>query len=86
MQITFYEQFMKQADSFKIPPADYNPLLKPVYEGEIKGDFSPLAPVLGSFAAITSCRGLSFRDSGKQVLLVMCWAVFEPKCCLHSSM
>lgn len=46
MQITFYEQFMKQADSFKIPPADYNPLLKPVYEGEIKGDFSPLAPVV----------------------------------------
>lgn len=46
MQITFYEQFMKQADSFKVPPANYNPLLMPVYDGEIKGDFSPLAPVV----------------------------------------
>lgn len=46
MRITFFEQFMKQPDSFKIPPADYNSLLKPVYEGEIKGDFSPLAPVI----------------------------------------
>lgn len=46
MQITFFERFMKQADSTKVPPADYNAFLKPVYEGEIKGDFSPLAPVV----------------------------------------
>ena len=46
MRITFFEQFMKQADSTKIPPADYNAFLKPLYEGEIKGDFSPLAPVV----------------------------------------
>lgn len=46
MQITFFERFMKQADSTKIPPADYNSFLKPIYEGEIKGDFSPLAPVV----------------------------------------
>jgi len=46
MQITFFERFMKQADSFKVPPADYNAFLKPIYEGEIKGDFSPLAPVV----------------------------------------
>lgn len=46
MQIRFFEQFMKQADSFKIPPSDYPGLLKPIYEGEIKGDFSPLAPVV----------------------------------------
>ena len=46
MQITFFERFMKQANSFKIPPNDYNAFLKPIYEGEIKGDFSPLAPVV----------------------------------------
>ena len=46
MQIKFYERFMKQADSFKVPGSDYPALLQPVYEGEIKGDFSPLAPVV----------------------------------------
>lgn len=46
MRIIFFEQFMKQANSFKVPPDDYNPFLKPVYDGEIKGDFSPLAPVV----------------------------------------
>lgn len=46
MQIRFFEQFMKQADSFKVPGSDYPGLLKPIYEGEIKGDFSPLAPVV----------------------------------------
>ena len=46
MRIRFFEQFMKQADSFKVPPSDYPGLLKPIYDGEIKGDFSPLAPVV----------------------------------------
>lgn len=46
MRIVFFEQFMKQADSFRIPAANYPGLLKPVYDGEIKGDFSPLAPVV----------------------------------------
>lgn len=46
MRIVFFEQFMKQADSTKIPPSDYPGLLKPIYDGEIKGDFSPLAPVV----------------------------------------
>ena len=46
MRIIFFEQFMKQPNSFKVPPANYNALLKPVYDGEIKGDFSPLAPVV----------------------------------------
>lgn len=46
MQIKFYERFMKQADSFKVPGSDYPALLQPTYDGEIKGDFSPLAPVV----------------------------------------
>lgn len=46
MRIVFFEQFMKEANSFAVPPENYNPLLKSIYDGEIKGDFSPLAPVV----------------------------------------
>lgn len=68
MQIVFFEQFMKPANSFKIPPSNYPALLKPIYDGEIKGDFSPLNPVVRfrgisaqSMPTATYCYIASFR-------------------------
>ena len=68
MRIIFFEQFMKPANSFKVPADDYPTLLKPVYDGEIKGDFSPLAPVVRfkgiseqSMPKATYCYIESFR-------------------------
>lgn len=68
MRIVFFEQFMKEANSFAIPPENYNIFLKPVYDGEIKGDFSPLAPVVRfktisaqSIPEATYCYIESFR-------------------------
>lgn len=68
MEIVFYEQFMKPANSFKVPPSNYPAFLKPVYNGEIKGDFSPLNPVIRfrgisaqSMPTTTYCYIESFR-------------------------
>ena len=68
MRIVFFEQFMKPANSFKVPPDNYPALLKPVYDGEIKGDFSPLNPVVRfksisaqSMPTATYCYIASFR-------------------------
>ena len=79
MQIVFFERFMKEANSFAVPPADYNPLLKPVYDGEIKGDFSPLSPVVRfknisarSMPKATYCYIASFRR-----YYFMSWAFVE---------
>lgn len=68
MRIVFFEQFMKPANSFKIPGDDYPGLLKAIYDGEIKGDFSPLNPVVRfknisaeSMPTATYCYIASFR-------------------------
>lgn len=51
MQVKFYNTFEKVPNSTKIPGSDFNPFLIPVYDGEIKGDFTPFAPVI-RFASI----------------------------------